>query len=460
MTILRDNRAWTTRLRVAVLAIATVAAATAAGSPQGDDEQRHLVAMFADASPLLVGNDVKMNGVPIGKVESMEVVGAQSAVTVSLAPEALPVHRDATLTIKPVSLLGERFLDFDRGSPESPVLPAGESLPVENTARPSDLDQLLNAIDDPTGQSLAALVTTLGEGMRDNGQNADAAIRALAPAMTDTEQLVKVLDDQSTTLQNLVDNAEPVASALAADDGKRLDGLVNAANQLLGTTADRQQALTDTLVRMPDTLTQARGALEDLAGVTRNATPTLASMRPTTDDLVAISHELQAFADSADPALASTQPVLDRAQELLAEARPVVADLRPAGADLRGTAAGLKPVVNDFTDHLPSFWNFIQGWALTTNGYDGLSHYFRAMVTVNTDQITHLLPAASGLIDGNPVDAAGAPLTEVAPAIPGVTADGAPMAGILPPGQSADGGVTGLDQQQEGNALTYLLGGR
>ncbi|WP_224401143.1 MlaD family protein [Pseudonocardia sp. ICBG1034] len=457
------RRTATTVARVAVLAVAAAAVVGAAATPSAflDDEPQRVTAMFADASPILEGNDVLMDGVPVGKVESMRVVGDQSAVTVTLDPEAMPVHRDARMTIKPVSLLGERFIEYDRGSPESPLLGPNEPLPVEQTGRPSDLDQLLNAIDDPTGKALAGLVTTLGDGMRDNGPNADAAVKALAPAMVDTENLVRVLDEQSATLQQLVDNTEPVAGALAADDGKRLDGLVNAANQLLGTTADRQQALNETLLRAPDTLAQTRGALEDLAGVTRSATPTLQSMRPTTDNLVAISEELQRFADSADPALASSKPVLDRARELLVEARPVVADLKPAGADLRGTAAGLDPLANEFTNRLPGFWNFIQGWALTTNGYDGLSHYFRAMVTVNTDQITHALPPAAPLLDGNPPPDAALPAPEHAPVpqIPGVSPDGAPLPGLLEPGPSPDGGATGLAEEQESGALDYLLGG-
>jgi phospholipid/cholesterol/gamma-HCH transport system substrate-binding protein len=363
------------------------------------------------------------------------------------------VHRDARLTIRPVSLLGERYLDLDRGSPDTPVLAPGEALPSSQTEQPPDLDQILNALDDPTAGALGATVSTLGEGMQGNGANADAAIVALAPALGDTEELVSVLEGQTELLTRLIENAEPVAGALATEDGQRLDQLVTSADMLLATTADRQEALEATLIEMPSTLAAARAALEDLAGVTRSTTPSLRAMRPVTDDLSEISAELQRFADSADPALASADPVLERAAELLAAARPVTAALRPAGPDLRGTAGALAPVVNEFADALPSFWSFIEGWALTTNGHDGLSHYFRALVTVNTDQITRALPPAAPLIDGNPDEdgAAGLPL-------PGITPEGAPMGGILQPGSGADGGVTGLDPEQEGDALSYLLG--
>lgn len=452
----RKTTAGRTGRRMVALALAAVTCVTAAGvAPQGRQDEQTLTAMFTDASPLLVGNDVKLDGVPVGKVKSMEVVGGQSAVTLSLEPTALPIHRDAQLTIRPVSLLGERYLELNRGTPEAPVLQPGERLPAEQTHQPSDLDQVLNALRDPTGSSLAALITALGQGMKGNGANADAAIRALRPAMVETNKLVGVLDGQTELLQNLVDHAEPVAAALAADDGRRLDGLVASAHQVLGTTADRQQALEDTLREMPSTLVQARGALEDLAGVTRSATPNLQAIRPTTDNLTAISAELRRFSDSADPALASSEPVLDRAEHLLTEARPVAADLRPAGPDLRGTAAGLAPVVNKFTDHLPGFWNFIQGWALTTNGYDGLSHYFRALVAVSTDQIARLLPPAAPLLDGNPSKAGTA-----GPQIPGLSQQGVPMEGILAPGTGPDGGATGLNREQEGGALSYLLGGK
>lgn len=477
MSVLRPagGRLHPLRIFLAVLTMIVTVSGICTPVAAGDAGPFTIVAEFDSASPLVVGNEVKIFGVPVGRVERMEVHDGKAAVTLSVDPSALPLHNDAHATVRPVSLLGERYVDLDRGSPAAAVLRPGGSLPTSQTGQATDLDQILNTVNEPTGKSLSALVSVLGEGVQGNGPNADATMKALAPAMTDTNKLVGVLNDQNTVLNQLVDSASPVASALASDQGKSLDGLVKSTNNLLGTTAAKQQGLQDSLTELPGTLAQARKSLGDLTGTAQATAPTLQAMRPTTDNLSAISGELNRFSDSANPALANADPVLHRADQLLTQARPVVADLKKAGPDLRGTAAGAKPIVNNFTDHLPGFWNFIQGWALTTNGKDGLSHYFRALITVNTDEVTHLLPPPGVAAPPGPGSAPDPSLPQLPglPSLPGNTppfpglpnlvppADGGAPGGLLQPGPGdSHGGATGLDQQQEGNALEFLLGGR
>ena len=76
-----------------------------------------------------------------------------------------PIHEDARVAIRPVSLLGERFVDLDRGTDSAPVLPDGGLIPATQTRRSVDLDEVLSAVDDPTGEALAALLVGLGGGL-------------------------------------------------------------------------------------------------------------------------------------------------------------------------------------------------------------------------------------------------------------------------------------------------------
>ncbi|MEU4377235.1 MlaD family protein [Pseudonocardia alni] len=458
--------------RIIATVIVAVLGATGAGVVAATAQERSgdlvMFARFADASPLLVGNEVKVDGAPVGKVASMEVVDGTARVALTVERSALPVHQDAKLTIRPVSLLGERFVDLDRGTPASPELTDGAEIPAEQTVTNTDLDQILNSVDDPTGQSLAMLVTTLGEGVQGNGGNADATIRALAPALQDTDGFVSVLREQNAVLNSLVDKVQPVAGALAADDGRTLDGVVGSADALLAATASQQQQLEGTLQELPSALASARTTLDHVTGTARETTPTLASLRPTTDQLRDISGELRTFSDSLDPALASAQPLLDRGRELLDAARPSVGDLRGAGGDLRNTAAGLRPLTEDLTGNLDNVFNFIRYWAMTTNGGDGVSHYFRSVTVVNPDAVSGMLP--QGLQPGLPVpapveDATGA----VGDAVGGLTGNPppspnapAPDGGLLAPpteDPAADPGATGMNQEQESGMVDYLLGG-
>lgn len=455
-------------LAVVAAAVVGVTAGTTGVAEESNPGQITIVAKFADASPLLVGNDVKVKGVKVGQVSAMDISdNKEAAVALSLDAPALPVHTDARATIRPVSLLGERYVDLDRGTPAAPVLANGDLLPVGQTGAQTDLDQVLNTIDDPTGQSLAALVTMLGEGLRGNGANADATIRALASSMNDTNALVSTLRDQNELLNGLVDNLQPVATALANEGGATLDRLVATAQDLTAATGAKRQELTETLRQLPETLTTARSTLAQLTGTAQQATPALEAIRPTTDNLSAISAEIQRFAESADPALASATPVLQRAQQLLDEARPVVEELKRAGPDLRSVARDVRPVVTELTGNLGNVLDFIRNWALTTNGKDGVSHYFRAMIVVSPDILGAAIPTPNG---APPVQEQGPPAQnpekpqEDAPALPlpdlpGVSGDGEILGGLLSPTAAPKAGATGLNQQQESGLVQFLIGG-
>jgi phospholipid/cholesterol/gamma-HCH transport system substrate-binding protein len=444
---------------IGVVGIVTAVAITVVGQPSAD---RVVVAEFADASPLLVGNDVQVDGVKVGSVTGMSVVNGHADVSFTVSPKALPLHTDAQVEIRPVSLLGERYLALNPGTPSAPVLRAGQVIPLSHTGQNTDLYQVLNVFNQPTGDALAALVTVLGQGLQGNGANMAATIKALAPAMTDTDGLVRILDQQNSTLNSLVDNVEPVAQALAHDNGQTMNALVESTDRLLGTTAAHQQALEAVLTQLPSTLTSAQQTLADLAGTANAAVPTLAGVRPTVDNLNAISQEIDQFSTAANPALAHAQPVLVKAQALLDAARPVAGQLLQAGPPLQSDAGSLAPLVTKLSGNINNVMNFIRGWALSTNGSDGLSHYFRALVIVTPKMLTGLLPGGGPNLSAGPAASApsasapkppvsGGPLSGILPT--------SPLSGILPASPGPGGGVTGLTPQQEGGALQFLLGG-
>ncbi|WP_338051680.1 MlaD family protein [Pseudonocardia acidicola] len=423
---------------------ATVIGATAGNGGMDKDV---LSAEFTDAGPLIIGNTVKSSGVKIGEVTSISVRNDRALVMMQVQRGAgLPLHADASARIRPVSLLGERYIDLDRGSPSAPILPADQPIPVDRTGSSVDLQDVLNAMDQPTSTALAAMVTTLGEGVNGQGQNIDGAIRALAPELARTDQLVRILNDQNKLLTSLVDRVQPVAGALATDGGANLDRLLDSAHLLLRTTAANRSALEDSLQQLPLTLSRARRTLAQVAGVAEATTPTLASIRPVTDNLTDISGELQQFSEATDPALASLGPVLTEAKQLLDEAAPVVRALRPAGQDLGAVAASTRPIVQQLTENLSAVLDFIRFWALTTNGYDGLSHYFRAYVVITPNSLTGPIPGGSHLLDA-------LPQSVNLPNVPGPT--GAPVLG-----QPDAGNPTGLTPAQEQGLMGQLLGGR
>ncbi|HSV40019.1 MAG TPA: MlaD family protein [Nocardioidaceae bacterium] len=431
------------------------------------DEQVDVVAVFDDASPLVPGNVVKAAGVDVGTITDVSLEGGKARVSMRLDRRVLPLHDDATATITTQDLLGERFVRLERGSADAPTLPEPMTIGVDNTDRVVDLQDVLNSVDTPTSAALSALLTETGEGLRGQGKHADQAIAALAPAMLQARDLAEILDDQNALLTRLVDNAQPVASALAADGGRQLDELVEAATRSLEIVSSERAALQASLERLPQTIASSRAALAQLAGMAEPATRTLGSLRPVTDNLDEISGELQSFADAADPALGSLPPVLDRAHDLLLQAAPVVAALRPAANDLVPASASGARLTNTALsrDSLTDLMEFVKGWSMATSDYDAISHYFKAMVPLSPNALGD---TANALVPGLPDDFAHGLPMPTAPdlSLPGRT-DGKQQnllsdlldLPLLGGSKADDESATGLSPQQENNLLEQLLGG-
>jgi phospholipid/cholesterol/gamma-HCH transport system substrate-binding protein len=438
-----------------------------------------VTARFVSAAPLVEGNQVKLDGIVVGEIASMRVRNGLAEVTMDLQREAMPLHRDATFTIRPASLLGERYVDLDRGSPSAPTLDASQVVPASQTATNVGLDEVLNTMDDPASEGLAMLTTTLGTGLRGNGAQVDQTIQQLGPDMKEIRALAAVLKNHNELLGALVEDAEPIVGALADRDGATLDQLVSSSDQLLTATSAQQEDLERTLEKLPGTLRSGRETLKTLSDTADEAAPTLEALDPFIDDLPEISRELEEFSEALDPALATSQPVLDRAEQLLAEAQRPADDLRIGSADLAATVHDTVPLVGGLTEDRETMFRFIRNWALNTNGFDGLSHYWRVILTVHSDTWTSLLdilglpslPTGGAAQADETVTAAagGGQKPSTAPDAPelingvvkpltgltGKLTDGSLLGGTKTP----EGSSTGLNKKQESNLLGFLFGG-
>lgn len=454
------------RWRVGIVALGLVAAVAVTTAARGDDDARTVTAMFADASPLVPRSEVKMSGVTVGEIESITVQDNLAAVEITLDDSAPTLYSDARAVISAKDLLGERFVSLEPGTPSNPPLPEPAVIDREHTDRQVDLQEVLDTVDDPTGEGLAALVSTLGEGMNGNGENIADAYRALAPAMKRADDLAVLLAEQNTVLGRLIDSTEPVARAVATERGDRLDRLVGSTTTVLEATATENDALATSLQRLPSTIATARRTLARLSGVADTTTLTLSELRPFSSDLPDISAELRRFSEAADPALASLPEVLKKGEKMLDELGPLAKVLEKGGPDLRSiTASGRRLSEKALGKRLRDLMEFVRGWSLSTSSYDALSHYFRAMVPVSPKALAQ---AAGGAVPGaprpkesGPVDPTGeadAPLLDL-PGLEDLLDLGGLLGGLTGGGARDRESATGLSADQERSLLGQILGG-
>src|SRR4051795_2485219 len=108
-------------------------------------------AIFDNAAYAVPGEEVRVAGQKVGQIDSLDVAyQRKAAVTFSIDTAGFsPFHKDAHCTIRPQSLIGEKYVECTPGSTSQPVLdvvPKGQPgagkhlLPLAQTSSPVDID--------------------------------------------------------------------------------------------------------------------------------------------------------------------------------------------------------------------------------------------------------------------------------------------------------------------------------
>jgi phospholipid/cholesterol/gamma-HCH transport system substrate-binding protein len=278
-------------------------------------------AVVTNAQNLKRGAPVRIAGVEVGKVTKIESTGdgEQTArVKMELKDEALPLHKDARLQIRPRILLeGNYFVDLKPGSPSAGDLADGSTLPASQTASSVTLSEVLSVLDRDTRDDLRTLLSEYATALNGGGAEAlNRAIRYFEPAyrfgaITNDA----LLGEQPTKdLQRVLRGQQRVAAALS-DNPAALADLVTDLNTTAGAIARQDSALAASVPALDDVLREGYPAL----GALNDALPTL-----------------RAFSLEALPGVRSSVPTLDAAIPWIVQARGLVGEdeLRGLSADL------------------------------------------------------------------------------------------------------------------------------
>jgi len=255
---------------IVVLAIALVAAFRAQDLPLigGGDTY---YAEFSEIGGLKVDDEVRIAGVRVGKVESIELAGDRVRATFRVDTES-EFGPDSGAEIKVKTLLGDMFLA---------LVPAGSGqmteetvIPVERTSSPYDVVDAFEGLADTAADidtdQLAVSLTTLADLTRNTPDEFQAALsgvsrlsRNVAEKNEQINSLLKnlrrvstVLDDRDDDIIELMEDADVLFRALV----RRRD----AVNRLLVSTTTLSQELT---ALVQDTRADLKPALQQLEGV-------------------------------------------------------------------------------------------------------------------------------------------------------------------------------------------------
>lgn len=413
-----------------------------------------LKAMFTSETQLHIPSPVRIAGVEVGKVISVQrVKGSTTAalVTMNINQDGLPIRSDATIRIRPrIFLEGNFYADLQPGSPGAPELHSGATLPAAQTSGPVQLDRVLNALTSNSRANLQTLLQGLGSALNappapgeDAAQQQDPSVRGMTGGQalnlslkyaTDAFRASAMVNDallgiQPGDLTRVVKGNEEVFRGLAGS-GRQLASFVHTFNATLAALAARQQALSQTIAALPPWLAATDSALgplnasfpptqrfarafipgvEQLGPTIKVGIPWLAQAsalfsKPELGNLLA---DLAPAVRSTSSALGATRKLLFTSDQL---ARCFNHNLIPTG----------NQVINDAPNGtgLPVYQEAFQstvGLASASQNFDGNGRYLRTLAGGGTSLIKSSPLPIGGPLFGNAV----LPILGTRPAYPG-----------------------------------------
>jgi ABC-type transporter Mla subunit MlaD len=451
------------RIVAAILIVAAVLVVVTNKSP-------HVVrtyqvrAIFDNAAFAVPGEDVRIAGAPIGSIKSLDVTpDKRAAVTLNISYRGFtPFHADAHCSIRPQSLIGERYVDCTPGSSSTPALAritsgAGAGtylLPITRTSSPVDSDIVQSIYREPIRQRFALIINELGTGLAARGTDLNTVIHRANPALGNTDQVLKILAKQNHQLAQLATDSDTVLAPLARARNQ-LSGFITQANATSVASASRAAAISESFRLFPSFLRQLRPLLVDLGNLSDQGTPLMASLRQSAAALGRQFQNLAPFARAARPALINLGASSHKSQPALLATIPLAKRLRNLGNQANPAGALLQRLTTslDRTGAIEQLMSLLFYGTSAANGFDSLGHYVRVepMVGSCTAYIKKPVPGCSANFSAN----AGAASAIQASAVKAVRAS----AGAAPRSSSWAGAAPSHAADTLNGLLRYLIGG-
>jgi phospholipid/cholesterol/gamma-HCH transport system substrate-binding protein len=373
-----------------------------------------LKATFTNSANIALKSPVRIAGVEVGKVIKTERDGDATTVVFTVDGDGRPIHQDAFATIRPrIFLEGNFFVELDPGSPSSPELGSGGTIPISHTSTAVQIDELLTALQSPVRADLGRLLESYGNALTheptaaedltqlpqvkglSGGQALNKTFEFGGEAGKYSSQVTQALTGtQKHDLAKLIAGSGRTFAAFSHDQAA-LQGLIDNFNVFTGALANQSENLETTVRELAPTLKIAHASFVSLD-------KSLPPLRTYAIELRPAVAELPELISSSKPWLAQVRPLLSGKEaggtaKLLAEATPGLAGAAQAGNELTlpqinqlslCTSKVLVPTGNQTIDdqfstggpNYREFFYTLTNFAGAAGNFDGNGPFLRAQV--------------------------------------------------------------------------------
>ena len=261
-----------------------------------------LNAVFESANSIRTNSPVRIAGVNVGKVTGVERYKDTNAaeVQMQISDSGLPIHRDATLKIRPrIFLEGNFFIDVSPGTPGAPKLEDNDTpIPMTQTATPVQLDEVLTSLQSNARDDLQTVLQSYGNALQlkptpqldatqdplVQGKTAAEALNTNFNYAADAFQGVAevnqaLLGTEPQDLSKLIVGLQRTTAGLGANE-EQLKDLITNFNRTMAAFASRSGDLEATIRLLPPTLQAANTAFDALNRAFPPRAPSRSSSSP------------------------------------------------------------------------------------------------------------------------------------------------------------------------------------
>lgn len=338
-----------------------------------------------DVDNAIVPGDVKIAGVPAGRIADVSSGNGRARAVLELNPEVAPLHKGATVRIGAKSIAGETYMDVKDGT--GPALPSGTTLPQSAVERGAQLADVVKSFDPKTRESLRSLLRTAGAGTAGSRQDISAAMAGLGDLGREGYTAIDAISAQSTDLTTLTRQTTDVLAALNTGQGQ-IATLVDKANQMASATSGQQRNLADTIRKLPGTLTSTQAATGKLKELSTALAPVASDLRDSAPYLNTAMRQLPATTRDLRGLLPDLSGTLDRAPSTLDRIPRVAQDANAMIPQARQILTQANPMLSYMAPYGPELGSFFSNFASIFNYVDEKgAHFFRLQPDLGNESV-------------------------------------------------------------------------
>lgn len=283
-----------------------------------------LKARVPNADALVKGNEVRIGGVRVGVVK--EVVPVQigdgdvaAELSLSLDKNAEPLPVDSTITVRPKSALGLKFLQVTPGDSDQ-GFEAGEMIPVTSAKpEPVDIDEFFDMFDEPTRKAIRQTQAGFGNALAGRGPQLNEAIGALRRLVVNGQPILRKIVEPSTNFAGFWRALQALSATVAPVAATQAQMFVALDRTFAAFARVSRPYIQETIEKSPPTLDEVNADLPAIRPFLRDSARFFTALQPGAKALASTSPVIAESLHAGIPVL-NASPVLNNQLQPTAQA--------------------------------------------------------------------------------------------------------------------------------------------